>query len=105
VAEWLPWLGGTLTAIAAVLGAYAAIKARSTEARTATREETQQALDAQDRLLDRYEAKIIELERRVDRCEVVADRALAGRNEARLMHRECERRLKIAEARIAELER
>lgn len=103
MAELLPWIGGISTAIAAVLGAYATIKARHTETQSADREETQQALDAQAALLNRYETRIEKLEQKVDTVEHRADDAIAAKGEFQLMHQDCERRLRLAEARIAEM--
>jgi hypothetical protein len=110
VKDALPWLGGILTAAAALLGAYAALKAKRIDDKTATRAETQQALDAQGLLLNRYEKRIGILEKQVDAIQDIADGAIAARNEMRLIHKECDRslrhtmeRLKIAEAKISEL--
>jgi septal ring factor EnvC (AmiA/AmiB activator) len=107
---WPQWVIGVLTSLAALLGAYAALKARSIDAKTATRKETQQALDAQSVLLDRYESRIATLEDHVETIEKTAEDAIAARNEMRRMHKECERslqatfdRLMLAEARISEL--
>ena len=109
--NWLQVFGGVLTAIAALLGGYAALKARSIDDKTATREETQQALNAQSALLDRYEKRIAQLETQVAGIRQTADDAVAARNEMKLIHEECDRslnqtlsRLKRAEARILELE-
>ena len=80
-------LGVLATLIASVTGGYAAIAARRTEKRTATREETQQALDAQGELLDRYE-------KRIESLEATVERTLAR-------HAECEARLFLIEREAA----
>lgn len=103
MSELLPWIGGISTALAAVLGAYATIKARHTETQSADREETQQALDAQSALLNRYEQRIDKLESKVADVEAKAEDAITAKGEFQIMHKDCERRLAIAEARIAEL--
>lgn len=76
-------LGVLATLIASLTGGYAAIASRRTEKRAATRQETQQALDAQTELLDRYEKRIGGLEEQVERT-------LAR-------HMECEARLYVIE--------
>lgn len=101
--DWLPLVGGVSTALAAILGAYAALKARRTEGRAADREETQQVLNAQATLLDRYEKRIDKLERKVHSLERKAEDLLVARDEVTAMHRDCTQRLRIAEARILEL--
>lgn len=107
MSDWLPWVGGTLTAIAALLSGYAAVKARKTDDRAATREETQQALDAQSNLLTRYERRIdaqdkeiATLRERIAIVEAKAEDAIAARNEVAAKHTECERRLAALEASI-----
>lgn len=85
-----------LTVVAAVLGSYAAVVARRTEGRSATREETQQALEAQDNLLDRYERRIGVLEARCEVQDKKIEDALARAMTGEQAHRECERKLEMA---------
>lgn len=94
--EALTTFGAVASALALFIGGYAGLQARKTESRSADREETQQALVAQQDLLNRYE-------RRIDKLE--ADLVLVQGH-----HADCEStlddhriRLRHAEARIAEL--
>lgn len=103
MSEWLPWIGGILTAVAAVLASYAVIKQRQNEGKSIGKDELQQALDAQNGLMDRYEKRIERLEARIEVTEKKAEDAIAARDEMNLKHRSCESRLALAEARIAEL--
>lgn len=103
-------LGGTFTALAAVVASYAALKARQVDQKTQTRQETQQALDAQSALLNRYEKRIGWLETEYHKIQVTAEDALAARNEMIHAHQRCESdlaavsdRLRIAETRIMEI--
>lgn len=95
--------GGVLTACAAVLAAYAAVRAKKTDDRSADREETQQALEAQSALLDRYERRIEHLETRNtvlhEKVNDVAAKQIQTEND----HRACQSRLAAAEARLAAL--
>lgn len=115
--DTLTLVGGILTGIAALLGGYAALKARQVEGRTATREETQQALNAQSELLNRYETRIEDQETLISSLRTKIDRALELQIKMAKAHQQCEAsleveqnarkqlesRLRIAEARIAEL--
>lgn len=85
-----------MTAVAAVLGSYAAVVAKRTEGRSATREEIQQALDAQTGLLDRYERRIKTLEDRSARQDTMIEDALGRAMNAEQAHRDCEKKLEIA---------
>lgn len=89
-------LGGLATILSGIAGTYAVIMARRTEARSATREETQQALEAQSGLLDRYEKRIESLESKVQSLEKTADDALGRAMSAESAHRDCEQRLEVA---------
>lgn len=82
-------LGVIATLIATATGGYAAIQSHRTERRSATRHETQQALDAQSELLDRYE-------KRIEVLETSIETALAR-------HAKCEARLMILERQVVEL--
>jgi hypothetical protein len=100
-------LGALATAIAGVGGTYAVIQARRTESKSASREETELALKAQNDLLDRYEVRIEMLEGKVTRMETIAEDAVAARNQAvlaledmSLKHKDCEERLSALEERL-----
>lgn len=82
-------LGALFTGVATLLGAYAVLQSRRTESRTATKDETQQALNAQTALLDRQEIRIAKL-------ETDLETALAR-------HSQCERRLLVLERQIVGL--
>ena len=85
-----PTLLGAIAAVVSAVGiVYTTWSSRRTERRSATREETQQALTAQTQLLDRYEARIERLEDSVKTS--LAREAL------------CERRLAHAEDQIVML--
>jgi uncharacterized membrane protein YccC len=114
VKDVLPYVGAILTGISALLGSYATIIARRSKTKTASREETQLALDALSSVLDRYEkdnrrlridydARIDALETKVEVVEKKAEDAVAARNETALEHRDCQRRLAAAEHRLAML--
>lgn len=98
-----PWLGGFITALAALLGAYAALKAKRIDNRNVTRQETQQSLNAQNVLLDRYEKRITTLEEKVELSSTKLESAMAAREEAIAAHQECESKLAAIEARITEM--
>ena len=88
--------GSIAAALASLAAAYAVVQARRTERKSADRETTQQAIDTIEKLNVMLEAK-------VDRLES-ANHALGGRlDEMRAAHMGCESRLRIAEAKIAEL--
>ena len=89
-------LGGITALLSACATWYAVAASRRTEKRTATREETQQALDAQDKLLDRYEKRIEKLEDSVK--SAVADAAMAKTHNA-----SCEHRLALIEHMLVDL--
>ncbi len=96
-------LGAVATSLATLAGGWAVLQARRTEKRSADRQETQQALDAQSSLLDRYEKRITHLEARNSDLhgrinDVLAKFAVVSEGE-----KACKQRLAIAEARISEL--
>lgn len=90
-------IASLVTAIGLALGSYAAVKARRTEARSATREEIQQALDTYEKLLSRVDSTNTRLEASV---ETLTGRAAVA--EAR--HRRCEEELDTVLARLDALE-
>lgn len=117
VVEPLAIIGGIATLIGAAGGAIGGVMAfqsnkRSAEAekiaantahRAATREETQQALDAQGILIERQDKRIIYLEERNAELHGKINDVLAKSAVMLEEHKHCERRLALAEARIAEL--
>jgi uncharacterized Fe-S radical SAM superfamily protein PflX len=90
-----------------VLAGYAAVQARKTDARSASRVEMEAALSAQHDLLETYRMEVtLEREKREadsDRLHSKINDALARATEAQLAERRCIERLSLAEARIAEL--
>lgn len=100
-----PWvgLGAVATAFGSFMGGWAALRARATEKKSASREETQQALDAQTALLDRYEKRIAYLEGQNEKLHAKVNDVLARNAMQSEAHKDCERRLALAEARISEL--
>lgn len=94
--QLLTILGGIATLIAGLAGTYAVIVARRTEQKTASREELDSALTAQGHLLDRYERRIADLETKTED-------AMAERNEIKLAHIDCQRRLEAAEEKLERL--
>lgn len=101
--ERLITVGGFLGAVSSLMGAYAVIQSRRTEQRSATREETQQALDAQNVLLDRYEKRIEHLETRNNALHGQVNKALGQLAIAKETHKECEKNLKITKKEHADL--
>lgn len=104
-------VGGFFAGLSTLLGVYATVLSRRTEDKTATREETETALKAQDQLLNRYEKRIEGLEQRqeileakVVTAEQKAEDAIAARNEEAEAHRRCEERLDEANTLIHELQ-
>jgi septal ring factor EnvC (AmiA/AmiB activator) len=92
-----PTLLGALAALLSAGGTWYAVQAsRRTEKRSATREETQQALDAQDKLLDRYE-------KRIEKLEDSVKTAVAEAAEAKSHNQSCERRLALIEHMLVDL--
>lgn len=104
-------VGGFFAGVSALLGTYATVVSRRTEDKTATREETETALKAQDALLNRYEKRIDDLEKRqetleekVVSAEKKAEDAIAARNDEIEAHRRCEERLNEANTLVQELQ-
>lgn len=98
----LAGLASFLTAVSLVVAAMAGRTARGVAKRTLSREDTQQALDAQNRLLDRYEKRIeVQDERlaaqdkRIELLERTAEDAIADRNRLVAAHRQCEKDLEL----------
>lgn len=70
---------GLFAGLAAILGAYATILSRRVDQKTSSREDTQQIIDSQNDLLDRYEinnkaleSRIVTLEKKVE--DLIAER-------------------------------
>lgn len=89
----LAWVAGISTAVAALVGAYAALVAKRTEWRTASRAETEQALQAQDGLLNQYRTRMTEM--RAEFREQL-DGVRSELAEVRSQHEACEERLRRA---------
>lgn len=103
-------VGVILTGISTLLGVYATVLSRHTEEKTVTREETEQALKAQDALLNRYEERIEKLETRQTVLEQDLEKVRGERNKAlaelateKDAHVRCEERLDEANAVIKDL--
>lgn len=101
--EFFTNLGLLATAIGTVFGSWALIQAKRTDRKSATREEVQQAFDLQGEMLDRFQADNAGLRDRVNEL-------IGSVHTLTDLHRQCEmdrldteRRLHLAEARIAEL--
>lgn len=102
--------GGVLTALASVMGAVALILARRNERTAATKEETQQAFDLQQKSMENVERDNERLRHRQDEMHETINRVLGQLAEVTTHHRRCEEsldemhtRLRAAETRIAEL--
>lgn len=100
-------ISAVMAGIAAILGSWAVVQSRKTEGRSLAREETQQAIDAQTGLLNRYETaiadrdkKIEALEAKVDALEARVEDALGARAAAESGKRDCEIRCDALEARV-----
>lgn len=96
-------LGLLATAAGSLVASWALIQAKRTERKSATRQEVQQAFDMQGEILDRYKEDNVVLRDRVSEL-------IGSVHTLTDLHRQCEadrldteRRLHIAEAKIAEL--
>jgi hypothetical protein len=92
-------IGGLFTAVSAVMGSYALIQARRTERRSATKEETAQAFELQQKSMENVEKDNVRLRERSDQLhDQFADLALKI-HDVEYKHRKCERSLEEQSAR------
>lgn len=103
-------LGGVLTAISGVMGAWAVILGRRNEKRSATKDETQQAFDLQQLAMENVSKDNERLRKRQDDLHDQVNRLVGQLGEVTVNHRKCEdqlielgERLRLTEAQIHEL--
>lgn len=103
-------VGGLFTAVASVLAAWAVVVARRNEKQNATKEEVGQAFELQQKSMENVERDNERLRKRQDELHNQVESLVGRLGETTTRHRRCEEsldemfeRLRLAEARIAEL--